>query len=683
MGKLNQNQLLVLNKSKSLKTKFEAMHAINFKGSNINQVLNESEKASTRDLNLTSRTILLRSGTGDFEEAFKLASWSVKAKPNSRRVVVNSFIKNKQSSFLVHQMARLKRADATTIMKDYFREGGDIKDVAEWLSTAGSILKTGIVPDDTDGAWGWVKKKAGKIKDAVVGAINTVADAVKAAGKNLANAVAQVVNWSQSKINDFVEAIIAAGKSVGTILAEAIKKGTSALNKFIQAIIEAGRKGLEVLNWAVKQSGIVLRSALKKLEKIYGSFTTLLIEVAKMTAARLSPIVKAFLALGKSVRDFIVRLDRIAYNIAKRIIIEIRKAGKSVREIVSALINKSRYIARVVLDALISLNNSIASILRKVINWSVSQLARLIGALKDLRISLSRILSGIATFARQQAIKLMKALRRIWKVIKIILQFIAQKTENTIKTLLVALLGTGIHIRNVLKSILLDLRTAFKEGLIEGLTQIGYSALRLMKEAVKIGASAAAVLFAILMDILGTNRGLDAEERAEAEKIFGNSINLNMVKLTDANFAADFIMWMNNNRPFTTMYVINYKSGTTLDMEVLIHELTHIWQAVQSGGIYMLEALHSQFFGRGYNLTENDVRNANGQIRNLETEQQAVLVEDYWKAEFNNERIPLPLDLIRPLAKQVFRVRNRFFPIHTLDLNISRKFFNPIGIVRP
>ena len=680
MGHLNRNQLLFLKKSKSLKTKFKAMQAVNFKSSNINQVLNESEKTSANDLKLTSQVILLRSGTSNIEEAFNLTLWSVKAKPNSRRVVVNSFIKSKQSSFLVHQMARLKRADAATIMKDYFREGGDMKDVAEWLRTAGSVLKTGIVPDDTDGAWDWVKKKGGAIKDAVVGAINTVADAVKAAGKNLTNAISEVVKWSQSKINDFVEAIITAGHSVGTILAKAMKIGTSALNKFIRAIIEAGRIGREVLNWAVKQSVSILKLALKVLGFIYGSFTSLLIEIAKMPLIRLSPIVKALFALGKKVKDFIIRLDRLAYNIAKNIIIVIRKIGKSVKEIVLALINKSRYIARIVLDALISLNISIASMLKIAINWHVSRLAILIGALKDLQISLSLILAAITKFVRAQAIILMKALRIIWKQVKTILQFIAQKTENTIKTLLVALLGTGIHIRNVLKSVLSELRAAFREGLIKGLTQIGYSALKLMKEVVKISVSAAAVLFAILMDILGTHRGLNAEERAEAAKIFGNSINLNMVKLTDASFAADFIMWMNKNRPFTTMYVINYKSGTTLKMHTLIHELTHIWQAVNSGGVYMLEALHSQFFGKAYNLTNNDLRNANGKIENLEREQQAVLVEEYWKAEFDNQPIGLSLDLIRPLAKQVFRVKGRFVPIQTMGLNISGSFFNPAVI---
>ena len=131
MGNLADNQLRILKQGKSLKAKFEAMHTVNLSRQNIIQVLNESKKASTGDLALTSRAILLRSQQGDYEEAYELASWSVKEAPQARKVVVSSFIKNKQPVFLVHQMARMKRTDAATLMKDYFEEGGDTKGVVE------------------------------------------------------------------------------------------------------------------------------------------------------------------------------------------------------------------------------------------------------------------------------------------------------------------------------------------------------------------------------------------------------------------------------------------------------------------------------------------------------------------------------------------------------------------------
>lgn len=678
MGNLNQSQLLALKKGRSLKTRFEAMHKVNLSREHIMQILNESEKAGLDDLSLTSRAILLRADKGDFEEARELTSWSVNRNHECRRIVVHSFIKNKQSPLLVHQMARLKREEASTLMADYFQEGGQIKDIAEWLSTAGSILKSGILPEETDGLWDWIKDGVDNTVDVVKGAINTVADAVTAAGKNLTEAVAHVSGWTQSKINDFVEAIIASGKSVGQILTEALKKGTASLNKFIKAVMEAGKKGVDVLNWAVNQTQSVLKTVLQKLEQIYGSFTTLLQEIGKVASSKLAVIIKSLLSIGKTVKDIIIRIDRVVYATAKKIVIELRNAGKAIKEIMIALIDASRYISRIVIDALLSLGTPLFQLFREVAQWSATQISKLLGALKDLGKSLSLILDAFATFTGQQLVRLMQALRIIWTQVKDILYYIAQKAENAIKTLLVALLGTGILLRDLLKSILTEVRVAFRKGLIKGLMQVGHTALKLMKTAVLISASVAAVLFAIILDILGTHRGLTAEERAEAEKVFGSSIDLDMVRLTDANLAADLIMWMNKNRPFTTMYVINHKSGDTLSTGLLIHELTHIWQAVKTGGVYMIEALHSQFFGKAYNLSEDDLKNANGKIENLEREQQAVLVQEYWKATFNGQAISLPLNLIKPLARQVYSTVYSTRPRIVTNVNINNRFVSPV-----
>lgn len=674
MANLNSSQIKKLQQGVTLKARFEAMHGINLKRENIKQVLTASEGISVKDLDLTSKAILLRSQAGDFEEAFELASWSSKAKPDSRKAVVKSFLANKQAPFLVHQISRMKKAEASDLMKDYFSEGGDIKDIAEWMSMAGHVLKTGALPDDTDGWFDSFVDAVGGVVDAVVGAINTVGDALAAAGKSLVDAIKAVANWTQAKISDFVEGILAAGKKVAEILTEAVKNGIQALNRFIQAVIEAGKKGIDVLIWAVDQIESTLKAALTKLEALLQSFTSLLIEIAKLAASKLFAVVKALLSAGKTVLDFVSRLDRILLETARRIVQEIKKVGRTVRELMTAVINKSRYIARIVIDALRSLGTTIFDMLKEVVNRTVAELAPLMGALKDLAIALGVVLTEMAKFAALQVKKLMGALRVIWSNVKDILEAIATKTASVIQTLLTALLGTAIHLTDVLISVLQDVRAALRKGLVQGLIAAGKSALVLMKEAVKISASVAAVLFAILLDIFGSHRGLNPQERAEAEKVFGSSIDLDMVKLTDASLAADLIMWMNSNRPFTTMYVINYKSGINLTMNVLIHELTHIWQAVTSGGVYMIEALHSQFFGRAYNLNETDIRNANGDIKKLEREQQAVLVEEFWKAEFNGQQISLPLDLIKPLARQVYKARLNFRPLPINDLELRRRF---------
>jgi len=246
--------------------------------------------------------------------------------------------------------------------------------------------------------------------------------------------------------------------------------------------------------------------------------------------------------------------------------------------------------------------------------------------------------------------------RRIsWEGVQQSLEIIRMKSFSVIKTLTTALLGTGNHLKEVLSTILSNLRMTFKESLIKGLLESSKSVLILVIEIFKISASIVAILFGIILYLFGTYRGLNSNERTEAKRVFGRSIDLESVRLSDSNLAVDFVMWMNGNRPFVTMYFIHYKSGTTLKMDVLIHELAHIWQAVTSGGVYMIEALYSQFFGKGYFLSDDDVRKANGKFLNLEREQQALLIQEYWKIEFDGQKGRFSSDLLKPIARQVYK----------------------------
>jgi len=158
----------------------------------------------------------------------------------------------------------------------------------------------------------------------------------------------------------------------------------------------------------------------------------------------------------------------------------------------------------------------------------------------------------------------------------------------------------------------------------------------------------------VIMEICGGHRPLTAAERTEARKIFGWSIDLDRVKIAVASIPSDVANWLNGQRPFTTMYVINFASSAHISMRTLIHEMTHVWQAAVSGPVYMVEALHSQFFGRGYEVTAADVAAANGDILNLEREQQAEVVERYYVAKFAGGS-SADVALYEQLAKGVYK----------------------------
>ena len=76
----------------------------------------------------------------------------------------------------------------------------------------------------------------------------------------------------------------------------------------------------------------------------------------------------------------------------------------------------------------------------------------------------------------------------------------------------------------------------------------------------------------------------------------------------------------------------------------LIHELTHVWQGLQEGPVYMIEALEAQLIGAGYNYGYADTPDgdtfgdggetalvaANGDFGTFNKEQQAQIIMHYF-----------------------------------------------------
>jgi hypothetical protein len=152
------------------------------------------------------------------------------------------------------------------------------------------------------------------------------------------------------------------------------------------------------------------------------------------------------------------------------------------------------------------------------------------------------------------------------------------------------------------------------------------------------------LLVAIVLDWFpGSYRSLTEIERGEAAGVFGASIDLDKVKLAVKSLPVDVIEKLNGGRTFTTMYLINFASWDKIDVDTLIHELTHVWQGLQEGPVYMVEALEAQLIGKGYNYGyddsadgrqfgtggEDELVAAAGDLRHFNEEQQAQMIMHY------------------------------------------------------
>lgn len=531
---------------KSIDAGTRSLRALNLQPRQVSPLMTQVYKSSPGDALKLSRAVLehAQSNQGDADHARALFQWAQAQGRDQRQVVCTAFRQAKLDIVAVHHIAELTQKDARGYMKDYFEAGGDLKSVLEWLQVAGGVLRQHATPkaEGTAGsAVKWVedqvKHVAEKVVDAATSMVNTVVDAVKAAGHALAFVIEQAAKWTADKLADLVHALIAAGKTIGELLAEAVKLGLDAVGKFVKALLAAGRTIFSLLQWLAGKAADVLQAGLKAILAAGRTVANVLTSAIGFAAATLKAIVRALVAIG-------------------------RKIGE--------------------------------------------------------------ILAAVASCAL-----------------------------SIIQTVLEGLFMVGAQLADAVAAICRDIAEGFRKGFFHGLIAIGKTPLEIMKAALKAGGAVVGLALAVIMEVFGGHRPLNAQELAEARKVFGSSIPLDRVKVAVASLPADLINGLNGNRAFTTMYVINFASWTKIQMHTLIHELTHVWQGVVAGPVYMVEAIESQIAGKGYQVTDADLARANGDLNKLEREQQAVVVENYWWGRWGGASIDWKK--YQPCAEKVYK----------------------------
>ena len=320
-----------------------------------------------------------------------------------------------------------------------------------------------------------------------------------------------------------------------------------------------------------------------------------------------------------------------------------KKAVKAVGDFIEDAVDVAGDLVATVVDSVKSAGKSVAKALRDTIKWSMKQVSNLVHSLIEAGEELGNILQAAMKLGLSTLKKYVKAVIDATRSVVDIVSWAARQTVHTIVTICVEIPAHMI------------------KDFFKGIMQAGKSALKILKVAFKLSVTVLALALTAFLDIWGGHRQLTAEERKEARKVFGWSIDLDQIKVAVASIPADIITWLNGSRPFTTMYIINFASWTKITMGTIMHELTHVWQGVVDGPVYMVEALESQLFGKEYRVSAKDLVNARGDIGNLEPEQQAVVVERYWRSRYNNDQ-RWRWQAYEPLARQVYRPKPKPLP---------------------
>jgi hypothetical protein len=107
-----------------------------------------------------------------------------------------------------------------------------------------------------------------------------------------------------------------------------------------------------------------------------------------------------------------------------------------------------------------------------------------------------------------------------------------------------------------------------------------------------------------------------------------------------------------SGREYTSFHTIN--GWGAIHDDVLIHELTHVWQYEQAGAIYMPQAIHAQVWGGGYNYGGaaglRTAQAAGKGYSSFNREQQAQIVQDFFKLTQSDPDVQLYASFVKDVS---------------------------------
>lgn len=151
------------------------------------------------------------------------------------------------------------------------------------------------------------------------------------------------------------------------------------------------------------------------------------------------------------------------------------------------------------------------------------------------------------------------------------------------------------------------------------------------------------------------HRKLRLEEREAAALVFGSVLDLNRIGIADK---APYVSLFKRipgfeDSYFTAMDLIVCNSPDGIELPVLIHELTHVWQSLD-GPHYMAECIleRARFGERVYEFRVS--RTARGSLREGYCyEQQAAILESLYKMRYEERRPAAQWRHLQALADQI------------------------------
>lgn len=580
--------------------------------------------AYTRGLISTqkSKEQFLKETTPMFEASLDLPT-------SSRKMMFSAIIDETGragSLFVIQNISGLKKKDARTCMNDFLDSGGSMPDVAEWLQHAGHVLRkhnvkasdtAEVVVDALGDAAEWLVDTLEDGVDAIIEAVDAIIDAATSVGKALVDLFEEVVSWTVEQIGNLLAALIEAGRELVEFVQATFAWAYNAVSRFVEAAFAVGFAIADLLETVVSESYWVLRR-----------FVNGIIE-------NLGPI--------GDILDFVLtQIEDAASELWRRTLLAIRFAADSLLDVLDWMADQTDMVFEAIITAWESIGESLITLYEWAITagnavwWAIGEATQTIGNsiyyvynflttsgvefIFDFTRGLldaGMAVAGFIAWAVEQSIEIvgdiLRAALDAGVTIGEMLIDIAQNPADSMNIFMQAMQDLGQTLDDVLQAVFVETAEEFLDEAVTALTEIGNALIDILEATLRLGGAFLANIIANLLNRLGTYRSLTAEERADAELVFGNSLDYELISLSNEDplnwiiFGIQDLFTGNpDSRAFVTGNLINFDpSDNNFDRSTLIHELTHVWQFRTIGGIYMANAIVSQgsgdCFTSGYN----------------------------------------------------------------------------------
>jgi hypothetical protein len=577
-------------------------------------------------LNFTKALIRTTKNKKQFvKEGASLFTYSLKMPVTHQKKIIAGFVEEAGkagSIFLVQNISGLKKKEARKYMATYIEVGGNKNDVAEWLQLAGKVLRkhhiknsdtAGAVVDAIGDAVDWVVDTIEDGVDAILEGIDTIIDAITTAGAAIVDLFEEVVSWTAEQMGNLLRALIEAGRQIGEFIAATFDWAYAAVSSFVQAAFELGFTIADILANVVSQTYFVFRRFINGILVNLGPIGGVLDFVLDQFETGVASLWRStLLAVRFAEGELLDALDWMATQ-TQEVMNEMIAAWESIGEDLITLYEWGLAAGNAVWDAIGEATATIGNSIYYAYNFLRTSGVQFIFDFTRGLIRAGQAIATVIGWAVDQSIEIcgevVRGIIAVGGTIGQMLINVMNNPGNALNIFLNAINTIGSTLEDLMQAVIIDTAQEFQEQVVQALVEIGQATVDILLATLRVSAAALADIVAVLFNLLGSYRSLTTAERNDARLVFGNSLDYDLISvatedpLNEVVFGLqDFFSGNPDSRAFVTGNLINFDvSDGIIDRATLIHELTHVWQHREVGGIYMAEAILAQVNGAGYN----------------------------------------------------------------------------------